>query len=145
MTAPIATAPPPSGPVESSEGRGLRHRGRRALLYLAVGGGLVALMVVAASSLLHSGVKPKQLLAQASAIRVWGAGIQSVLACGVLVLWPRLVAVAVRRGVVPDHERHAVLRLRARLAAFLMAYLGLVAFGPANVLAFIRFLFHGLS
>lgn len=145
MTAPAANPPPASGPDESSIGRGPRHRAGRVLLYVSVGGGLMALMIVAASSLLHSGVSPKQLQSQASAIRVWGAAIQSLLACGLLLLWPRWVAWAAQRGIVADHERQAVLRLRARLATFLMAYLGLVAFGPANVLAFIRFLFHRLG
>jgi hypothetical protein len=106
---------------------------------------MAAVMVVAASSLLRSGMSLRQLQAHASSLRVWGAAVQSGLACAVLLLWSRLVNLAVRRGIVPDAEREVVMGLRPRLAVFLAAYLVFVAFGLANTGAFLRLITRSLG
>lgn len=135
-----ATAEIPAAEARERPSHGLGRLARRWALYLVVGAAMVALMVFFASMLMRSGLDLQRLQQQAGTLRLVGAAVQSVLVGLVAIGWPRLVDAGVRRGLVPAAERAPVLALRAKVVAFLVAYLLLVAIGPANLVAVVMFL-----
>lgn len=81
-----------------------------------------------------------EVAAAQAAVQDWktaGTLIQTGLVAWLAWRWHRVVAWGRRRGYVRREEHRAVLALRAKVIGFLVAYLALIAIGPAAIFRFL--------
>lgn len=121
-------------PQTSTPQQGRRRRWLRVAIWLLLAVLLMLALAALASLLARSGVDPVSLGQTVASLKPYGIAAQALVIALVGIRWSVIVHWGRRKGIVKAHEFDQVMALRAKVMAFLLAYLLLIPIGPAGIL-----------